>query len=326
MELLLLLPILLGYALYSSFVPDGTEDAAPTPTTTDTSDTAEPNVAVGTSGRDTISSGAGDDLVLGGSGADLIEGGGDWDALLGESGADTIFGGRGLDVLVGGAGNDVLYGLGDDDLLIGSTGDDLIYGGGGSDVLAATSGADTLYGDSGADVLSGKDNLPGSSPEKVLANNLTVSEAEGQQYLTSFDAFAGLTYTDKFTPQIADRVVAEVTRFDGTDLADDVLYGGNGNDILIGDFSDTLTGGAGNDRFSIFSDAGSDRVIVADFNPTEDVLRVFVGAGTNPAITLTNGATPADGVSVVIAGDTVAVLKGLTTANIPANLIQVIVG
>lgn len=72
-------------------------------------------------GDDSVIGGSGDDTVLGGVGADWIDGGDGDDLLIGGLGNDTLLGGAGADVLIGGFGRDSLDGGNGNDLLIGAS-------------------------------------------------------------------------------------------------------------------------------------------------------------------------------------------------------------
>lgn len=85
----------------------------------DTGD-GDDGVTVG-DGNDDVMSGAGDDTVVGGVGQDRLDGGSGDDLMLGGLGDDTLLGGMGADVLVGGYGRDVIDGGSGNDLMIGAT-------------------------------------------------------------------------------------------------------------------------------------------------------------------------------------------------------------
>ena len=113
-------------------------------------------IAPGTSGRDIIFGGDGNDTIDGAGGADDLIGGDGDDTLIGGGGETLGFAGdsrpfseylltvadRATDVLDGGRGNDIL---------IGSPGRDVLYGGPGDDVLDGAGGADWLMGAEGND-------------------------------------------------------------------------------------------------------------------------------------------------------------------------------
>ncbi len=318
MELLLLLPLLAGVALFELFAPDqsASSDKPDDPAPVEPDD----QVVQGTGNAETLSGDGGDDFVLGEANADKINGNFGDDVLLGEAGADSLSGGQGYDTIMGGVGNDTIGGGRGFDLLIGGSGDDSILGGSGADSIAGSSGADTLDGGDDDDLISGIDVRGSLTPLQV---NLIDSANGATARAAAFNSYMQTTYGSEATPALLNRVTDGLSSADSTNTDDDSLLGGAGNDTLIGDLSDTLTGGAGNDSLEVVSGGAGEAVIVNDFNAAQDTLRVTVPTGTNPAISYVNGATPADGVSVVIAGDVVAVLKGLVAADIPAGRITV---
>jgi hypothetical protein len=110
----------------------------------------------GTSARDVITCGRGNDVVLAkggddyidcGSGNDRVDGGGGDDEILGGSGNDNLTGGFGDDEISGSSGNDKLFGGSGADDLSGGTGIDILRGNGGRDRLSGQGGRDTLYAD-----------------------------------------------------------------------------------------------------------------------------------------------------------------------------------
>ena len=62
--------------------------------------------------------------------------------IVGTSHRDILFGGQGDDVLCGLGGRDIILGHGGDDTLVGGPGRDLLFGGGGSDVADGGAGRD----------------------------------------------------------------------------------------------------------------------------------------------------------------------------------------
>ena len=60
------------------------------------------SIVIGTSGADTLTGGAGNDVLIGGAGADTLSGGDGRDLLIGGSGADQLDGGTGEDILIAG--------------------------------------------------------------------------------------------------------------------------------------------------------------------------------------------------------------------------------
>lgn len=136
----------------------------------------------------------------------------------------------GLDSLTGrGGGNDTITGSNASDIIYGQEGGDTIYGG---------SGHDTLYGGTGDDLLVGDD-----KPENLAADTVADIKVLGTD--AALDAFI-----DSVENPDAD--------------GNDQLFGGVGNDVLLGmGGDDYLDGGAGED--AIFGGAGND-IIVYDSN------------------------------------------------------------
>jgi hypothetical protein len=185
------------------------------------------DVILGLGGNDIVIALNGTDLVRGGTGDDLIVGGGDRDTLLGEEGNDVIygdssdgltFGNDGNDTIDGGSGNDVIFAGGNNDVVFGGDGTDFLFGGVGDDSINADAGDDIALGEDG------NDTVFGGFGNDQLSGNLG-----------------------------DDQVIGGV--------GNDTVFGNDGNDILIGVDSanaafgfgkgeiDSMTGGAGKDRF-----------------------------------------------------------------------------
>lgn len=206
-------------------------------------------------GGDWAFSGGGDDKVWGGDGDDDLHGELGADVLKGEAGDDILIGGDGDDQLIGGTGVDVLDGGRGADLLIADGGDQLI-GGAGDDRLVLGAGRDvvTLGADSGSDVVEG----------------FSVGEdrfALGGRLFTSTTVIGADTRLVHPGGSVLVRGVTGLTLAQWNGLADNgsaiatqyggVLYGGGGEDVLIGDIGqDTLNGLDGRDW--LFGDAGDD--------------------------------------------------------------------
>ena len=319
MELLLLLPILAGVALFGmDFSSSAKDDDGDTDTGGSGSQTTT-RVTQGTDSAEPIRGHSGRDFVLGGAGFDKLEGGGGDDILVGEAGADSLYGGTGFDLLLGGAGNDLMYGGKGFDTLIGGAGNDTLIGGAGNDLLVGSSGADKLEGGAGDDTISGYDFVPEVSAASI---NMLLPEPNATAQVQAILDEAADVFGTAASPERLTRLQGDLLSADSNN-ADDQLFGGTGNDLLFGDFSDTMTGGEGADRFVITSDGPDEVVTITDLDVAEDTLRIFVPTGTNPAVSFVNGATPEIGVTVVVAGDAVAQLLGLVAADIPAGFIQI---
>lgn len=329
MELLFILPLLIGFGLYEIFTSDSSDSGDDqNPDDNGGNDNGGngngPTATVfsGDANAEDIEGGADDDVLAGGGNNDTLAGGDADDLLLGEAGNDVMSATQGYDTLLGGGGDDTIYGGRGQDWLIGGAGDDFLLGGEGDDTLSGSTGADTLEGFKGNDLISGLDIRDDAD---ALQTNLLTSASGATQLAQGLEDYVATNFDVSATPDILARLDGGLTSANTTDKADDVLFGGRGDDTLVGDFSDTMTGGRGQDDFAILSDGANEAVTVTDLDTSLDSLNITVPTGTNPAVTLVNGATPEVGVSVVIAGDVVAVLKGLTAANIPTGFINVTV-
>lgn len=227
------------------------------------------------------------DDLLGGSGDDLLSGGRGSDHLSGEGGNDTLLGGAGKDRLEGGDGDDFLDGGNGRDTIDGGGGSDTIFGGNGSDVVEFTlaeQGSDdtsTLDGGNGRDTLIlnlTADEYEALKDELVELNDF-IEARHAAEATESFETSFGITVTN-FEKLV---VVVEGegrVRFDhaprhhdkpkhnketnGDDIIEggdgnDVLDGGNGKDWIVGgDGDDTLEGGNGKD--TLMGGAGNDEL------------------------------------------------------------------
>ncbi|MBW4515809.1 MAG: hypothetical protein KME11_11340 [Timaviella obliquedivisa GSE-PSE-MK23-08B] len=245
---------------------------------------------VGGAGADKLSGGIGDDDISGGAGNDKIYGGAGDDTLNGGSGRDKIYGEAGDDNVSGGSGNDYLDGGDGNDFVIGGTGNDRMIGGLGDDTLVWNEGEgnDVMSGNEGRDTIE-INGSPARGDNFVLGKNSTGKtffervgldgQAIGQFNLVVdtaevFDV-SGEGGNDTFVVNDLMGTGVEVIQFDGgagNDVLDArasntrvVVNGGEGNDILTGGtgkivvsptstLGDTLTGGAGQDKFQFLVD------------------------------------------------------------------------
>jgi Ca2+-binding RTX toxin-like protein len=225
-------------------------------------------------GNDVLSGGDGNDALYGGRGDDTLSGGAGNDFLAGGTGNDSLDGGAGNDTLVGddafidapGAGvPQVAHGLRmlDGTVIVpqfwAQPGRAPIAQGGPTSQASATialitdvghhlallPGNDTLTGGEGDDVLVG-DELVLSAPEISFdAASMAAALARAQDLLATADAFAdmvraqsclsGAAWGQDLDSHHATTVIDHVYT-----VGSDVLDGGAGNDVLIGDDSITL--------------------------------------------------------------------------------------
>jgi Ca2+-binding RTX toxin-like protein len=173
-------------------------------------------------GRDKVYAGAGNDVLIGGVGGDILDGGAGDNRLYADSQIDAATAIAQGNIINSGSGlqGDWLAGGAGDDTLIGSNARDVLMGGDGTDLLIGGAGDDDILGDTGW----------------VATNfNWTVTDrADGTRYFYPTDSNA--------QPAVG---------------AADVIYAGEGNDHVWGQFgndiifgeggADKLQGGSGND-------------------------------------------------------------------------------
>jgi Ca2+-binding RTX toxin-like protein len=233
----------------------------------------------GTSGDDTLTGTAEQDIINGLEGNDRIDGGTNHDSLYGGAGNDTLDGGFGNDNLYGGTGNDSLR---DDQ------GSNYLDGGDGSDSLFTQSltGEHTLVGGSGADTLNAtgkKVALSGGSEDDNLYANGSIYNNGPTSYVQQGQAtLSGGDGTDNLNASYQSSALLQ------GDEGDDNLYvsstknatleGGTGNDNLVTYFDNysltqigekygidhRLDGGSGNDTLSVsgYASSYSGKVVV----------------------------------------------------------------
>ncbi|ANM11057.1 MULTISPECIES: cadherin domain-containing protein [unclassified Rhizobium] len=252
----------------------------------------------GSSGDNTITTGAGNDNINGGDGADTLNGGAGNDLIQGGVGNDTLNGGDGNDMLWGDVGNDVIRGgtgndtISDDDRFSFTPAVFNIDAGDGDDAITVDTFSSLNSGtiDGGA----GIDTLQAPSLQGLTIKNIEILETAGSWVAGSsaqFESFDKIVWsTDpfpNFNPSLAvtDSVHLDLSdelgdrgsfihgyasgidvktgggddEFFGTD-GNDIFDGNGGNDIINGEAgNDKLTGGAGND--AINGGAGIDTAV-----------------------------------------------------------------
>lgn len=214
------------------------------------------------------------------------------------------------------AGNDLINGLGGNDAISLGGGDDRGYGDAGDDTLDGAAGNDTLDGGAGNDSLSGAegdDSVTGGSGDDYI---YSVSDGPG---LDTMDGGAGNDHIEI-----------------GLDGGNATIFGGRGDDVIeVSSYHEAeLTGGAGQDHFSISTDLayggyGRD-ITITDFVPADgDTLAL--GVDHDPDATYEGGTgvailqPDAEGTgTLVIYRDVVyAHLLGVMPDDIPDDSIRV---
>lgn len=178
----------------------------------------------GGNGNDTIYGGAAGDEIFTGIGTDTVYAGDGDDRInngqFNMTGVKRLYGEGGDDIIEAGDDHDFVWGGDGNDSISGHFGDDTLYGGAGNDSIAGEAGNDTMYGDDGDDTIFGhigQDTLYGGAGNDVLYG----SHSDNGFLTTRYGAHVAQSKT---------------------------IYGGDGNDTLIGyDAADLLVGGAGYD-------------------------------------------------------------------------------
>ncbi|MBX5100361.1 metal-binding protein [Rhizobium lentis] len=212
----------------------------------------------GSSGDNTITTGAGNDLLNGEAGNDTLNGG---------DGNDEIYGGVGNDVIKGGAGNDTIS---DGDYFSNVAEIFNIDAGDGNDKVILSNGpfakvSGTIDGGAGTDTLQASD-LRGLTIKNVeILQSVTSGVTASTVQLESFNKIIGsasdssvqLLLTDSAHVDLSDELAGTLNYIFGnasgidvtTGSARDLLTGTAGNDILdAGDGNDYINGNGGNDR------------------------------------------------------------------------------
>jgi len=185
------------------------------------------DVLKGTFHQDVIVAGAGDDVVDGAGGDDFICGGDGDDRLSGGSGKDTIDGENGNDVVTDKLGYGHLFGgpgadrLTDSDphtnaYLDGGTGDDVVRGCQG--VINADPGQDRLIETCGNGIVYFADRTNGTPIDVDLREGVADNAVTGHDTLVGIVDVVGTPANDRIA---------------GNDKAN-MIFGGDGNDVLIG--------------------------------------------------------------------------------------------
>ncbi|MBB3992546.1 Ca2+-binding RTX toxin-like protein [Sulfitobacter undariae] len=214
-------------------------------------------------------------------------------------GADTIYGSDQDDILRGGRGDDsILSGAGDDSVA-GGTGNDFITMGDGDDVspLAYSHGAE-------ANANAGDDTISGGSGDDVIVDRQGSNKLNGGLHHDHLEALDGPTEDLSGNNPVQIGTV-------------DTLNGGYGNDTLVGDAGDIMTGGEGDDQFYVadYQDVDVEEVRITDFVTDEDTLTILhrgESEDSEPVLEVTP-----EGVTVSYDGKAVAVLEGLTESDLP---------
>ena len=266
---------------------------------------------IGTNYADSISGGGLNDWIDGVAGNDTLDGG--------SYGADTLVGGGGFDWVVfntrspfwagvevrlgneklydgwihekifsvegviGTKFNDLIYGGAPNEKLVGGGGNDVIDGLGGNDTLVGGAGSDTIYGGFGDDLLDYSDETTGVNVSMITGIATALS---GADTFYQIEQIYGGSGNDTLIGTIGSETLWGGAGHDFINggAQNDFLYGGNGNDTIDGAAgNDRLIGGSGADKFRLVG-AGLGNDTVTDFVLAQGD-RVVLGIGAPYTVT-----------------------------------------
>ncbi len=211
------------------------------------------------------------------------------DLIDGRSGNDTIHGSVGNDTIVIGVGIDTLYGEDGDDTFLfsgSSSGDDIVHGGNGNDIILGSDGDDTLVLTrlSGVEIIDGglgtnifrvgtadTIDLSGFTNGVDFLNFAYIKDSAGNETLhaTAGDDIIHM-YSDNGNDTFYGESGDDIFMIDGTQNGDDLIFGGDGYDSIIGsDNDDTMRVVTISDIEHIDLGLGTN-IIIVDFNDTVD--------------------------------------------------------
>ncbi|NNF71611.1 MAG: hypothetical protein HKN02_05395 [Rhodobacteraceae bacterium] len=248
------------------------------------------------SGPDVINGTDGDDRIEAGAGDDIVNGG---------AGNDTIFLGIGSDTANGGPGEDRIFGNNGADTVTGGPGDDQIFLEGGNDE-STPSDIGGIPQDGGNDI------IRGGTENDIISDRYGANELYGEE---GADTLRAVDFPGDDTP--------------------DLLFGGFGADLLIGDDGDIMEGGAREDDFvAVFDESGDSAVTITDLDRLTETLTfqfersVYAPNPGDPDITtadITPDFTTSPGDIILrLDGTPVAVLEGQTVYLDSSIIVQMI--
>ena len=219
---------------------------------------------------------------------------------------NLMSGGAGDDLLGGHDGDDTLQGGTGDDRLFTSAGDDVGLGGEGNDKIFLGDGDDTTLDSAGVAQDAGDDFIRGGDGHDMLV------DAQGHNLIHGDLGHDTIITIDGLNP---DGSVSDTD----TGTAD-TIHAGYGNDSLVGDDGDVMTGGEGDDNFVVAtaSTAPGAPAVITDFDFRDDLFSlVFLdGSPADPTVRFEFDAETKL-MHAFVEEQEVATLYGLTPTDIP---------
>ncbi|MBN3943305.1 DUF4347 domain-containing protein [Nostoc sp. NMS9] len=237
--------------------------------------------------------------------------------ISGTSSGNKLNGGATDDTIYGYAGNDYLYGQDGNDRLIAGAGNDYLYGGKGDDILDGGDGID--YVNESADVnftltntqLSGLGSDSLINIERVtLTGGISKNTLDASSFTIGSVYLYGGNGNDSLLGGSNNDYLYGQNDSDRLigNAGNDYLYGGAGDDILIGGAgNDLLYGQTGADIFVLASGNGSDSIF--DFKDGIDKLGLFGGL-TYGALTISASSNKTS-IRITSTNETLAILSGI---------------
>ncbi len=240
--------------------------------------------------------------------------------IYGTSSGNKLNGSTTDDTIYGYAGNDYLYGQDGNDRLIGGTGNDYLYGGKGDDILDGGDGIDSVSESADVNFTLTNTQLVGLGNDSLInieRVTLTGGISNNTLNASSFTIASVYLYGGNGNDSLLggsnnDYLYGQndSDRLIGN-AGNDYLYGGAGDDILIGGAgNDLLYGQTGADIFVLASGNGSDSIF--DFKDGIDKLGLFGGL-TYGALTISASSNKTS-IRITSTNETLAILSGINAS------------
>ncbi len=237
--------------------------------------------------------------------------------IYGTSSGNRLNGSTTDDTIYGYEGSDYLYGNNGNDRLIGGVGSDYLYGGGGDDILDGGDGIDSLRESGDVNFTLTNTQLVGlgsdsfSNIERVtLTGGISNNTLDASSFTISTVYLYGGNGNDSLLGGSNKDYLYGQNDSDRLigNAGNDYLYGGAGDDILIGGAgNDLLYGQTGADIFVLASGNGSDSIF--DFKDGIDKLGLFGGL-TYGALTISASSNKTS-IRITSTNETLAILSGI---------------